>query len=193
MKLIVLASKSKARAELLKRCGFKFKAYAPDVKEIEPRHFQSIKKTVIHNAVLKAGEVGSRLKAGVVIAADTLVLQGKMVFGKPNNKKEAFNTIKKLFLRPSYVYTGIAVLDIRTKKLYTDSDVTKVWVSKLSDKEINRYLSHRKGEHLNFAGGFDIQGRGSLFIERIEGCFYNVVGLPLVKLYKLLNKCKVNI
>ena len=193
MKQIILASKSKARAELLKKCGFKFKICVPNVKEIKPRNVSLIKQVVIRNAVLKAEDAGKHFRDGVVIGADTLVLQDKVIFGKPANKREAFTTIKRLSSKPSYVYTGISVLDIRSRKTYTDYAVTKVWVSKLSNKEISKYLFRRDNAHLNFAGGFDAQGKGSLFIERIEGCFYNVVGLPLAKLYKLLHKCKISI
>jgi len=153
----------------------------------------SVKHLVINNACLKAKAVMPLYKTAVVIAADTLVLQDKRVFGKPSTKNEAFRIIKKLSSRPSFVYTGLAVADCETNKIYTDYAVTGVWMLKLSDHQIHKYLGHAGSAHLGFAGGFDIQGRGSLFIERIDGCFYNVVGLPLAKLYKLLKKCGIEI
>lgn len=193
MRQIVLASKSKARKALLKRCGFKFKVAVSGAKEINPGHRRSIKKTVIRNALFKAGAVLAKFKSGVVIGADTVVSQDKFTFGKPKNKKDAFLMIKKFSLRPSYVYTGIAVIDMDSGKTYTDCACTKIWMVKMSNEDIRKYLSSKAAQHLSFAGGFDIQGRGSLFIERIDGCFYNVVGLPLAKLYKLLKKCGIEI
>lgn len=193
MRQIILASGSKARAQLLKKCGFKFKVKASNIKESKYCRCQSISQLVIHNALLKAKAIGFQFKSGVIVAADTIVLQNKKVFGKPQNKKEAFMVIKKLSCKPSYVYTGVAVIDIDNNKIYTDHEKTKVWLVRLSDSQINRFLSHDNGEHINFAGGLDIQERGSLFIERIEGCFYNVIGLPLVKVHRLLKECKIEI
>ncbi|PIQ89833.1 MAG: septum formation protein Maf [Candidatus Omnitrophica bacterium CG11_big_fil_rev_8_21_14_0_20_42_13] len=193
MKPLILASKSRARAELLKKCGFKFKIFPSNARELKVLPHHAVKEILIKNALNKAKTVSGYFKKGAVIAADTVVLQGGRIFGKPSNLKDAFLTIKRLSNAPSSVYTGLAVIDIENKKGYVDYCKTKVWLSKLSDKEIKNYLKNSKGRHINFAGGFDIQGRGSLFIERIEGCFYNVVGLPLPKLYKLLKKCGIEI
>lgn len=193
MRKIILASNSKARAELLKKSGLDFKIRPSGAKEIKYRPGMNLARLVMNNARLKAEEVTPFYKAGVVIAADTVVWQEKKVFGKPRDKKEAFRFIKKLSLRPSYVYSGLAVADIDNNKIYADSEVTKVWMVKLSDRQIKKYLSSAAIQHINFAGGFDIQGKGSLFIERIDGCFYNVVGLPLAKLYKLLKKCNIDV
>lgn len=192
-RLIILASNSKARAELLRRCGFKFKVKASNIKELKYSRRQGAKEVVIRNALAKVRAALPLFKTGVIIAADTVVSQDRKIFGKPCDKKEAFRFIKKLSLRPSYVYSGLAVADIDNNKIYADSEVTKVWMVKLSDRQIKKYLSGAATEHINFAGGFDIQGKGSLFIERIDGCFYNVVGLPLAKLYKLLKKCGIGV
>lgn len=190
---IILASNSKARAGLLKKSGFRFKVRAAGVKEVKYRPGMSVRRLVIYNSCLKAKKVMASYKNEIIIAADTVVLQNKMVFGKPRDKKEAFRIIKRLSSQPSFVYTGLAVADCRNNKIYTDCEITKVWMLKLSDSEINEYLSIADTKHLSFAGGFDIQGRGSLFIERIDGCFYNVVGLPLAKLHKLLKKCAIGL
>lgn len=190
---IILASNSKARAGLLKKSGIKFKIRASGVKEASYRSGMPVRRLVIYNSCLKAKKVMADYKNEIIIAADTVVLQDKMVFGKPRDKKEAFRIIKRLSLRPSFVYTGLAVADCKNNEIYTDCEVTKVWMLKLSDRQINKYLSLTGAKHLGFAGGFDIQGRGSLFIERIDGCFYNVVGLPLAKLYKLLKKCGIDL
>lgn len=193
MRQIILASNSRARAEILRKSGIRFKVRASYVQEKKYTKNASLSHLVIQNAALKAQAVKKFFKQGVVIAADTLAVQGKQVFGKPKDKEDVFFIIRQLSRRPSYIYTGIAVLDIEKNRVFTDYEKTKVWMSKMTNKQIKRYLSGKNISHMNFAGGFDIQGKGSLFIERIDGCFYNVVGLPLAKLYKSLRKCGIEI
>jgi len=190
MRKIILASRSKARRRLLKDIGIKFIVAASDVKE------NRIIKTscgdlVVENALLKANDVAKKFNSGVIIAADTVVEIGKKIVGKPKNIKDAFRTLKLLSQKPQWVYTGIAVIDIDKKKIYTAFDKTKVYMYHLSDKQIRNYF-HRVSP-LDKAGSFDIQGFGSVFIDRIEGCFYNVVGLPMAKLSKMLNKAGVDV
>lgn len=187
---IILASRSKARRKLLKDIGIRFTVATTDLKE------KRIIKTncadlVVQNALLKVKDVAKRFDSGIIIAADTVVEVGKKIIGKPKNIKDAFKTLKLLSQRPQWVYTGIAVMDIDNGKIYTDFDRTKVYMLHLSDKQIKGYF--RRVSPLDKAGSFDIQGFGSVFIDRIEGCFYNVVGLPMAKLSKILNKAGVDV
>ena len=92
---------------------------------------------------------------------------------------------------PQWVYTGLAVIDIDNGKTFTAYEKTKIYMQRLSESAIKKYF--KKVSPLGKAGGFDIQGPGSIFIDRIEGCFYNVVGLPLAKLAKMLKKSGVDI
>lgn len=190
MPVIILASASKARKEMLKKIGLKFKAVSSGAEES-----RKIKTTcidlVIKNAVLKAKDVAFRRRSGIVIGADTVVLVGKRIIGKPRNLKDAFMMLKLLSKKPQWVYTGIAVIDIEKGKIFTDYEKTKVYVYPLTDSEIRAYF--KKVSPLDKAGSFDIQGLGGIFIDRIEGCFYNVVGLPLAKLARLLKKTGVDI
>ncbi|MDP3791674.1 MAG: nucleoside triphosphate pyrophosphatase [Candidatus Omnitrophota bacterium] len=190
MRRIILASKSKARRKLLKDIGIEFTVATSDVREK-----RVIKTTcgelVVENALLKAKDVAKRFDSGIVISADTVVLVGKKIIGKPKNMKDAFETLRLLSRKPQWVYTGIAVIDIDGKKIYTDFDKTKVYMYHLSDKQIKNYFN--RVSPLDKAGSFDIQGFGSVFIDRIEGCFYNVVGLPMAKLSKILNKAGVDV
>lgn len=185
---IILASRSKARQKLLKDIGIKFTVITSDVREK-----RLIKTTcsdlVIENALAKAKDVAGKFSSGIVIAADTVVLVGKKIIGKPKNIKDAFRTLKLLSRKPQWVYTGIAVIDINNNKAYSDFDKTKVYMYHLTDKQIRNYFS--RVSPLDKAGSFDIQGFGSVFIDHIEGCFYNVVGLPMAKLSKILNKAGV--
>jgi len=190
MRRIILASRSKARQALLRQVGLRFHVAVSDVRE-DRSLSGDCKDLVIANAVRKAEDVAGRFRSGVVIGADTVVLVGKEIIGKPKNITDAVRTLKVLSRKPQWVYTGIAVIDIDTGRLFTAYEKTKVRVSRLSDSEIRKYFS--RISPLDKAGSFDIQGVGALFIDRVEGCFYNVVGLPLAKLGTLLKKAGVEI
>ncbi|MCK5082024.1 MAG: septum formation protein Maf [Candidatus Omnitrophica bacterium] len=189
MKKLILASGSLQRKKLLKALGVQFTMKSSRVKEI-----QEIQTTcsalVKHNALLKAKDVAGQLKAGVVVGADTLVYGGnKRIIGKPRNLKEAKKILYALFSKPHWVYTGVAVIDVETGKQIVDYEKTKVFMLPLTDEEIDRY--HAKVSPLDKAGGFDIEGGGSVFIHRIEGCYSNVIGLPIAKLATMLRKVGV--
>jgi septum formation protein len=188
MRKLILASRSKARRKLLNDIGLKFTVCASKVKE------RRLIKTdcgalVIDNAMAKAVDVAGKFRSGIVIAADTVVLVGKRIIGKPRNIKDAFRTLRLLSKKPQWVYTGIAVIDIDNNKTYAAFDRTKVYMYRLTEREIKNYF--KRVSPLDKAGSFDIQGFGSVFIDRIEGCFYNVVGLPMAKLAKILRKAGV--
>lgn len=190
MHKIILASKSKARKKLLKQLGISFTTVSSDIKE-DHKLKGSCEKLVVNNALAKAKDVAKKFKTGIVIAADTVVLADKKIIGKPRNIKDAVNTLKVLSKKPQWVYTGIAVIDVEKKKLLTDYEKTKIYMNPLSEKTIRKYF--KKVCPMDKAGSFDIQGFGSIFIDRIEGCFYNVVGLPVSKLAALLAKVGVRI
>lgn len=190
MRRIILASRSKARQDLLKQMGLKFTVVSSKVRESRSMK-SSCADLVVGNALKKAKDVALRYKAGVVIGADTVVLIGKKIIGKPADLKDACRTLKLLSRKPQWVYSGIAVVDIKSGRVFTDYEKTKVYMYPLTDKQIMNYF--RKVSPLDKAGSFDIQGMGGIFIDRIEGCFYNVVGLPLAKLARLLRKTGVEI
>lgn len=189
-KRIILASRSKPRRRLLKQVGLKFVTCSSSAKESN-KILTTCKDLVISNALKKASDVAGRFKSGIVIGADTVVLVGKKIIGKPRNLKDAARTLKLLSSKPQWVYSGIAVIDAESGRTFTDYEKTKVYIYKLTDAKIRRYF--RRVSPLDKAGSFDVQGYGSIFIDRIEGCFYNVVGLPLAKLAKLLIKLGVDI
>ncbi|MDP8212991.1 MAG: Maf family nucleotide pyrophosphatase [Candidatus Zapsychrus exili] len=184
MKPIILASKSAQRKKLLKLLGLKFKvrsSKAEEVKKITTTPQALVKK----NALIKANEIASKLKDGVVIGADSVVYIGnKKIIGKPKSLKEAKKILKILFKSPQWVYTGVAVVDAKTGKQAIGYEKTRVFMSALTDSEIDKY--HKKMPPFDKAGGFDIEGVGSVFIRRIEGCYTNVIGLPMQKLGKML-------
>lgn len=194
--MIYLASNSKARKELLKSLGLKFKVLPGAAREKRSAEGASYAKLVKFNARKKAEDAALKVKEGLIIAADTIMVQDKKIFGKPKNLKDARRALKLMSGRSQQVYTGIAVIRKENaegggrgkgkEKLLVDCEKTKVYMGKLSDKEISAYF--KKVSPLDKAGSFDIQGRGALFVRRIEGCFYNVVGLPLRKLFRMFKQ-----
>lgn len=191
MRKIILASQSRPRQRLLKQIGLRFITARSDVKEEKELKGRTCAELVIANALRKAEDVARRFDSGVVIAADTVVLVGKRIIGKPKNLDDAFRTLKLLSQKPQWVYTGLAVIDIDNKRILTDYEKTKIYMYPLTDRQIRNYF--KKVSPLDKAGSFDIQGPGSIFINRIEGCFNNVVGLPLAKLTKMLRKVGIDI
>jgi len=188
MEKIYLASNSKARKALLGKFGLKFKILPPKIKEKTSRGNLSYSQLVQTNARNKAQEVAARVAEGIIIAADTICVQDGKIFGKPKNILDARRMLKQLSSKPQWLYTGLAVIK-KTKnknKVLLDYEKTKVYMDKLSVAQINNYF--KQVSPLDKAGSFDIQGKGAFFIKKIDGCFYNVVGLPLRKLYRMLKK-----
>lgn len=190
MRRIILASRSKTRRKLLKQIKLKFKTVKADIREGR-RLTKGPEELVIRNALKKAMEVSKRFDSGVVIGADTVVMVGARIIGKPRNMKDAFSALKLLSRNPQLVYTGIAVVDIDNQRVFTDYERTRVYMHPLNDRQIRGYL--RKACPLDKAGSFDIQGLGGMFIRRIEGCYYNVAGLPLAKLAVMLKKSAIDV
>ena len=191
MTKIILASASPQRRKLMKLLGLAF-----DVIPSKAQEKDSLTKDVVHlvkhNALLKAKDVAARLKQGIVIGCDTVVWSyKKRLILKPKDFKEAKKNLKELMEKPHWVYSGLAVLDVPSGKVLVDYEKTKVFMDSLDSKAIDRY--HRIVSPLDKAGGFDIEGRGALFIPRIEGCYFNVVGLPLAKLRGMLEKIGIKV
>ncbi len=187
---LVLASGSPRRIELLKMLGCKFRIIPSKVEEkINPQlsPIQNIKRL----SRLKALDVALKVSEGIVIAADTDVVLNGEILGKPKNKKEAREMLKKLSGKEHQVITGLAVVDAKTKKLLQDVVITKVKFRKLSDALIDKYIA--TGETLDKAGAYGIQGKGALLVESIRGDYFNVVGLPLNTLNQLLEKFGVSL
>lgn len=185
-KMIYLASGSKERKRLFRIFGLKFRVMSSRIKEEAKRGKLSYVELVKSNALRKAQAIAGRVKSGIVIAADTISVQDGRIFGKPKDLTNARRMLKRFAGKPQWVYTGVVVIDKDASKTLVDYEKTGVWMDRLTDKEINNYF--KKVSPLDKAGSYDIQGRGAFFIRRIDGCFYNVVGLPLRKLYRMLEE-----
>jgi septum formation protein len=190
---IYLASQSKARKKLLEKAGLKFKILPVKIKEQTRRGNLSFAQLVQRNACHKAEEAASQVAEGIIIGADTICVQNGKIFGKPKSVPHACRMLKRLSRKPQVVYTGIAVVrKIKGKvELLTDFEKTKVYLEKLGDKEINAYF--KQVSPLDKAGSFDISGKGAIFVKRVDGCFDNVVGLPLKKLFSIFKKFNIKL
>jgi septum formation protein len=180
---IILASNSPRRRDLLRQVGVVFTSDAADVDErVLPGEKPDI--YAVRVALDKARVVSARTAAGIVVAADTVVVLDDVILGKPVDDRDAERMLAKLSGKMHRVITGLAVLDTGTGKTRTESADTRVWFRTLTQDQIVSYVS--TGESLDKAGAYGIQGKGSLLVDRIEGCYFNVVGLPLLLLDRML-------
>lgn len=188
-KRIILASGSPRRKlllnALLKNFGLKFDVIQANIVEYIPEKVQNYGKFAANLAELKALEVAVR-NNGIIIAADTIVVFEGRVLGKPNTQAEARKMLDTLSGNTHKVYTGFVVLDTSNDKLFKSFEVTSVKFRKLSRKEIAFYVN--SGSPMDKAGAYGIQDDfGSTFVEKISGDYFNVVGLPVFKLYSALS------
>ncbi len=178
---IYLASKSPRRRKLLSQLGLKFKSFSVDLHE-EVFDGEHPVKTVKRLALHKSEEAQKKVKNGIIITADTIVVIDKNIIGKPNNKKDAARILKNLSGRSHSVFTGFAIHNTSTNRTIVDYQRTTVTFRNLSSKEIQQYIA--SGSPMDKAGAYGIQDDfGAVFVSKINGCYYNVVGLPLSKLY----------
>ncbi|RPI34745.1 MAG: septum formation inhibitor Maf [Nitrospiraceae bacterium] len=190
MKKIILASASPRRKEILGITGLKFSVCAGDYEEdlalpLKPRElarFLSLKK---------AEAVSHKYTNAIIIAADTFIVFKDKLLGKPHTDTEAEKMLELLNGRAHSVITGFTVMDTGTGKKLSRSVETKVYFKRLSPQEIRAYV--RSKEPLDKAGAYAIQGLGAVFIEKIEGDFFNVVGLPLCALTESLKRFGVDV
>ena len=183
---IYLASKSPRRRKLLKQINLNFKSFKFDMEEkIIPGEKPSVSVKRLSNEKLEIAR--QKVKYGIIITADTIVVLKGKIIGKPKDKKQAKNFLKKLSGNVHDVYTGFSIYNSENKLLITDYEKTSVEFRKLTANEIDEYI--KSGSPMDKAGAYGIQDDfGAVFIKKINGCYYNVVGLPLTKVYQTLMK-----
>jgi septum formation protein len=185
MKLI-LASASARRAEILRAAGFHFSVLSSAIDET-PYLGENPHDLVQRLAVAKAELVAARaVGPAIIIAADTEVTLDGHVFGKPRSSDDARHMLEKLSGRTHSVLTGVALIRLPGAERVIFVESTLVHFAALDEDEITRYLA--TGEPHDKAGGYAIQGRAGRYIPRIEGCYFNVVGLPLARLQQALTE-----
>lgn len=179
--MIVLASQSPRRRELMQYITSDFEATAADVDETLPAGIAP-QDAVLHLSAFKAEPF--RQENHIVIGADTVVAIDGDILGKPKDKEDACCMLRRLSGREHSVFTGVTVLHgEQTKSFCVETHVT---FFPLSEEEIQRYVA--TGEPMDKAGAYGIQGYGSLLVEKIEGDYFNVVGLPISRLARVLDE-----
>jgi len=186
---LVLASSSPRREELLKRLGLNFTIVPSKINEdIEGLAPDLLVQEL---ARAKAEEVAELVEDTVIIAADTVVVNNNGIIGKPEDKNEAREMLKCLQGKCHTVFSGIAVLSTEEGRSLVDVDRTEVFLRQMDEQEINEYVD--TGEPLDKAGSYGIQGFGGIFVEKINGSYFTVMGLPIHKLALMLKKFNINI
>lgn len=180
MKSLILASASPRRAQLLKQIGLPFRVEKSNFRELPLNHADMVEEV----ALAKAEGVQQRFPGELILGADTVVVFGTEVFGKPRNDAEAAAMLSSLSGNVHRVITGMALL--QGKSSLTAKEETLVWMRPFDAEEIKAYIA--TGEPFDKAGAYGIQGRGAVFVERIAGCYFNVVGLPLSRLVLMLRE-----
>ena len=185
---IVLASASPRRRELLTMLGVENYKIIPAVGEEVVKPGLSPAEIVCDLSYQKAAEVSEHCETSeLIIAADTVVALDGEIMGKPSDKDEAYRMLSKLSGRTHEVFTGVTVM--KGGEFFSEYERTSVRFRELSQREIYAYIE--TGEPMDKAGSYGAQGLGSLFVEGIEGDFFNVMGLPLCRLSKMLEKLGV--
>jgi len=183
---LILASRSPRRRLLLKQIGLDFVVHPSSVDERFHDH-ESPRTGARRVAEEKAMDVARSFGEGIVVGADTIVVVGTEVLGKPKTEKEARGMLRKLSGRAHVVYTAIALVDVKTRKKISEVVRTKVQFRTLTENEIARYVA--SGSPMDKAGAYGIQDDyGAVFVEKVEGCFYNVVGFPLSRFHRAYQK-----
>jgi len=190
MKKIILASASPRRKELLEKIGLKFEVEPSDYPE-DMRSGLSPDELARVISLEKARAVASRHRNAVVIAADTFIMFRGKIMGKPGTEGEARKMLMRLRGKPHAVITGFTILDTDSDKVLTKSVATVVYIKNLTSEEVDAYV--KSGEPLDKAGAYAIQGLGSVIVERIEGDYFNVIGLPLSALAEGLKDFGIHI
>ncbi len=182
---IILASRSPRRSDILKKHGVKFTVASADIDE-DVEFWDSPKLYCMSLAVRKAFAVREEGCEGIIISADTIVVHDGKILGKPADDADAYATLKSLKADMHQVMTGVAICDTETGITDTFCEVTDVYFTDYTDKDILDYVA--TGEPADKAGSYAIQGAWRQFVDRIEGDYSNVVGLPWDALLPILEK-----
>ena len=181
---IILASKSPRRKEILDNIFKKLKVIEPNYNE-KILKYKKPENFCMNTALSKASSISKNYPQSYIISADTIIYLDKTIIGKPENKYQAIKYLSLLSNNNHKVYTGVSLINVNKKINKVFFDVTSVYFNKLRKREIEYYIDNY--QPFDKAGSYGIQDWSKVFIKKIDGCFYNVVGFPLPKFYKLFN------
>ena len=178
---VILASKSPRRAEILRMIGIDFKVIPSNIKEkIDDRITKN--KIAEFLSQKKAETISVKYPNDIIIGADTIVISKGEIFGKPKDEEESKQMLKMLSGNSHEVITGVTLINESKGAIKTFSEVTKVFVRKIPKNQIEYYI--KNFNTLDKAGSYGIQEWSSVWIKKINGCYYNVMGLPISKFYE---------
>lgn len=183
MKKVILASSSPRRRELLQTAGVEFEIHIKDVDESVPEGTPPADAAKM-TAAKKAAAIAEEYKNDIVIGADTIVVADGRILGKPKDKADAVNMLKMLSGIEHEVITGVCILCGDEQDSF--AQISRVKFYELTDEEIEAYVS--SGEPMDKAGSYGIQGLGCTLVERIEGDYFNIVGLPVAEVCRRIKK-----
>ncbi|MNO97636.1 Septum formation protein Maf [compost metagenome] len=192
--VIILASTSPRRQELLSSLRVPYEILASHADEDTPENWNP--REIVEGLALRKAEAVhhtclNTTKPSIIVGSDTIVLLGNEVLGKPKDDQDAYRMLSSLQGKTHEVYTGVACIDVLTGRTLVRHRVTAVTMKCLSDQTIHAYVN--SGEPHDKAGSYAIQGLGATLIDRIDGCYFNVVGLPLSLLSDMLSELGMNI
>lgn len=191
MRKIILATKSPRRKKILKNAGIKFKTVASNINEdllIKKFKKRGIKNLAKILSMAKALSIVHKDGDEIIAGFDTLVVCKNKIIPKPKNKKDALKKLLFLSNKTHKVCTGICLVDLKKKIVFSDCEITKVKMKKITRKEALNYINTK--EPMDKAGAYAIQGKGKKFIKNISGDYLNVVGLSLYRFIEMLKKFK---
>ena len=180
---IILASQSPRRAEILRMIGVNFKVDSSNINEEMNQKIEQNEIAIIISKA-KAEKISQKYPNNIIIGADTIVVHNEKIFGKPKDKNESRKMLKALSGNCHKVITGVTIMNKKLGVLKTFSETTKVFVKKIPRNQIEFYVNNYNT--LDKAGSYGIQEWFSVWIKKINGCYYNVMGLPVSKLHKHL-------
>ena len=183
MKLI-LASNSRTRKEILDKVGLRYEVIPSNIEEhsdkVEPKEY------VMDLSKQKALAVAKNLKEGVILSADSIIFIDGKKLEKPKSKEQAKFMLRKLSGRVNYAVTGVTIIDLYQDKTTTINEVTEVYFDELTDEEIEWYIDNE--QYIFERCGYSIAGKSAIYIPKINGDYYNILGMPISRVYKELNK-----
>lgn len=186
---MILASNSPRRREILENFGFSLKVMSKNIDETSCK--ENIQEKIADIAQQKTKAVAEDYPDEYVVGADTVVVVDGRILGKPYSREEAFQMLRELSGRAHEVITAYSLINIEKNIFHTDTETTKVYFKELSDYEINWYIDTK--EPMDKAGAYGIQGKGALFVEKIEGDFFSVMGFPLGKFLRYLAETNIGL
>lgn len=181
MKLI-LASNSRTRKEILNKVGLKYEVVPSNIEEHSDK--TNPKEYVMDLSKQKAQAVAKIVKEGVILSADSIIYIDSKKLEKPKTKEQAKEMLQNLSGKTNYAVTGVTIIDLYQNKEITFNEVTEVYFDKLTEEEIDWYIDNE--EYIFERCGYSIAGKSAIYIPKINGDYYNILGMPISKVYKEL-------